>query len=44
MSKLLMVIVICMSGALYDPTRVLYHLGPDAAAFGWMLKSKLSLR
>lgn len=44
MSKLMMVVVICASGALYDPTRVLYHLGPDAAAFGWVLKQKLSLR
>lgn len=44
MTKLMMVVVICMSGALYDPTRILYQLGPEAAAFGWMVKSKLGLR
>ena len=44
MSKLMMVVVICMSGALYDPTRFIYQLGPEVQAFGWMLKSKLSMR
>jgi len=44
MSKLMMAFLICMSAALYDPTRILYHLGPDAAALGWMIKSKFGLR
>ncbi|MEA2851458.1 MAG: hypothetical protein QOE02_1477, partial [Rhodospirillaceae bacterium] len=33
MSKLMMIVVISMSGALYDPSRVLHYVGPDAAAF-----------
>jgi hypothetical protein len=44
MTKLMMVVVICMSGALYDPTRFIYQLGPEAAAFGWMIKSKFNMR
>jgi hypothetical protein len=44
MTKLMMAVVICMSGALYDPTRILYHLGPDAAALGWTLKRTFGVR
>jgi hypothetical protein len=44
MSKLMMVVVISMSGALYDPSRVLHYVGPDAAAFCWTLKQSLGLR
>jgi hypothetical protein len=44
MTKLMMVVVISMSGALYDPTRVLHFVGPDAAAFCWTLKTTLGLR
>jgi hypothetical protein len=44
MSKLMMAVVICMSGALYDPSRVLHFVGPDAAAFCWTLKHSLGLR
>ena len=44
MSKLMMAVVICMSGALYDPSRVLHFVGPDAAAFCWTLKQTLGLR
>jgi hypothetical protein len=44
MSKLMMVFVVCMSGALYDPTRVLHYVGPDAAAFCWTLKHSLGMR
>ena len=43
MSKLMMVVVICASGALYDPSRVLHYIGPDAAAFCWALKQSLRL-
>jgi hypothetical protein len=44
MTKLMMVVVISMSGALYDPARVLHYVGPDAAAFCWMLKNTLGMR
>lgn len=43
MSKLMIVFVIFISGALYDPTRVLYHLGPDAAAIGMKVKTSLGV-
>jgi hypothetical protein len=44
MTKLMMVVVISMSGALYNPSRVLHYIGPDAAAFCWTLKNSLGLR
>jgi hypothetical protein len=44
MSKLMMLFVLCMSGALYDPPRVLHQLGPEAAAVGWKIASTLRLR
>lgn len=44
MSKLMMLFALCMSGALYDPPRVLNQLGPDAAAVGWKIASTLRLR
>ena len=44
MTKLMMVVVISVSGALYDPPRVLHYIGPDAAAFCWTLKHMLGLR
>ncbi|MEN3377527.1 MAG: hypothetical protein V7604_2882 [Hyphomicrobiales bacterium] len=44
MTKLMMVVVVCMSGALYNPSRVLHYIGPDAAAFCWTLKNTLGLR
>jgi len=44
MTKLMMVVVISMSGALYNPARVLHYVGPDAAAFCWTLKNSLGLR
>jgi hypothetical protein len=44
MTKLMMVVVFCMSGALYNPARVLHYVGPDAAAFCWTLKNSLGLR
>lgn len=44
MSKLMILFVLCMSGALYDPPRVLHQLGPDASAVGWKIASTLRLR
>lgn len=44
MSKLMIVFVLFMSGALYDPPRVLHQLGPDAAAVGWKIAATLRLR
>ena len=44
MSKLMILFVLLMSGALYDPPRVLNQLGPEAAALGWKLSSTLRLR
>jgi hypothetical protein len=44
MTKLMMIVVVCMSGALYNPSRVLHYIGPDAAAFCWTLKNTLGLR
>ena len=39
MSKLMIIFVLFMSGALYDPPRVLNQLGPEAAAIGWKIKN-----
>ncbi len=44
MSKLMILFVLVMSGALYDPPRVLHQLGPEAAAAGWKNASTLRLR
>ena len=44
MSKLMILFVFVMSGALYDPPRVLHQLGPDAAAVGWKIASTFRLR
>ena len=42
MSKLMIIFVILMSGALYDPQRVINQLGPEASALGWKIKNKLA--
>jgi hypothetical protein len=44
MSKLMILFVLAMSGALYDPPRVLHQLGPEAAAIGWKISATLRLR
>ena len=44
MSKLMIIFVLFISGALYDPPRVLNHLGPAAAAAGWHMKTAFSAR
>jgi hypothetical protein len=44
MSKLMIVFVLLVSGALYDPQRVMYQLGPEASAVGWKIASTLRLR
>ena len=44
MSKFMIIFVLFMSGALYDPPRLLHHLGPDAAAIGWKIKNVLPYR
>ena len=44
MSKLMIAFVLFISGALYDPPRVLKHLGPSAAAVGWHMKTALRVR
>ena len=44
MSKLMILFVLFVSGALYDPPRVLNHLGPSAATVGWHIKTALALR
>jgi hypothetical protein len=44
MSKLMVVFVLFISGALYDPPRVLHQLGPEAAAVGWKIASTFKLR
>jgi hypothetical protein len=41
MSKLMIIFVLLASGTLYDPQRVLGHLGPDASAIGMKIKAKL---
>lgn len=42
MSKIMLIFVLLMSGALYDPQRVINYLGPEAAALGWKIKTKLA--
>ena len=42
MSKLMILFVLFVSGSLYDPPRVLNHLGPEAAAIGWKIKTRRS--
>lgn len=44
MSKLMILFVLFVSGSLYDPPRVLNHLGPGASAIGWHIKSTFNLR
>jgi hypothetical protein len=44
MSKLMILFVLCISGALYDPPRVLHQLGPEAAAIGWKIKTTFNVR
>jgi len=44
MSKLMILFVLVVSGALYDPPRVLNHLGPSASALGWHIKTALHIR
>ena len=44
MSKLMVIFILLMSGALYDPPRVLNHLGPGASAIGWHIKTAFSFR
>jgi len=44
MSKLMILFVLFVSGALYDPPRVLNQLGPSAAAVGWHIKTALNIR
>lgn len=44
MSKIMIVFVLLASGSLYDPQRVFNHLGPDAAAIGWMIKNAFAAR
>ena len=41
MSKLMIIFVLFVSGALYDPPRVLNQLGPEAAAIGLKIKNSL---
>jgi len=41
MSKLMVIFVLLMSGSLYDPQRVLGHLGPDAAAVAMKIKNTM---
>jgi hypothetical protein len=38
MSKAMVIFVLLASGSLYDPQAVLSKLGPNASAFGYMLK------
>lgn len=44
MSKFMILFVLFISGSLYDPPRVLNHLGPEAAALGWKIRTTFSLR
>jgi hypothetical protein len=44
MSKLMILFVLFISCSLYDPPRVLNHLGPGAAAIGWHIKTALAIR
>ena len=44
MSKLMILFVLFVSGALYDPPRLLNHLGPSASAIGWQIKGAFQVR
>lgn len=44
MSKLMIAVVLLLSGSLYDPQRVLHQLGPDAVAIGWKIKNSFAAR
>ena len=44
MSKLMILFVLFISGSLYDPPRVLSHLGPGASALGWHIKMAFTFR
>ena len=44
MSKLMVIFVLFVSGALYDPPRVLNQLGPTFSTFGWHVKTALQVR
>ncbi|MEJ0076158.1 MAG: hypothetical protein WDO17_12035 [Alphaproteobacteria bacterium] len=44
MSKLMILFVLFVSGALYDPPRVLNHVGPTLSTLGWHVKTALSVR
>jgi len=44
MSKLMILFVLFISGALYDPPRVLNQLGPSASAIGWHIKTAFQKR
>jgi hypothetical protein len=44
MSKLMILFVLFVSGSLYDPPRVLNHLGPAAAELGWHIKTAFKPR
>ncbi len=44
MSKISILFVLIMSGALYDPPGILHQLGPEATAVGWKIASTLRLR
>ncbi len=43
MSKLMILFVLFMSGALYDPPRVLHQLGPEFSALGWTIKTTFNM-
>ena len=44
MSKFMILFILFISGSLYDPPRVLNHLGPQAAALGWHIKTTFAIR
>ena len=44
MSTLMIAFVLFISGALYDPPRVLNHLGPTFNELGWHVKTALRVR
>lgn len=44
MSKLMILFVLFVSSSLYNPPRVLNHLGPAAAELGWHIKTAFNLR
>jgi hypothetical protein len=43
MSKFAIIFVLLMSGALYDPPRVLHQLGPHATSAGWQIAHTLRM-